>query len=640
MSVKVSVVVPVHNPGPHLDRNIDSLLAQTLPPGEYEVVYVDDGSTDDTPAKLDKLAAAHPHVSVRHLEHTGSLGRARNAGVADARGEFVQFLGDDDGLDRDALRRLHAFATDNDADIVLPKTWGNFKELPHAVFQRTVERCGLADSDVVDVLDAHQLFRRSFLDEHGLRFPEDQSPMADHAFTAAAYCATDRIAVYADHPCYHWRDRNQATRGPGGLHDREAWFDGVAAVIDTFRSALGSGPGLERALRRVYGTDVHGPLLRRIDWADQDQGFDPWYDEARKTLAAHMPSAIGPTMGVFERVASALLERGDRDRLIDWYRIMKSVKASARLERAAWSTDGAIDLAFTARLTWAGGVPVPFARSGDRVCLDPSLAARFDVDPGALDVTAEIAHHTGDLHIVHRQERLRWPCPARFEPTLTDDGDGGLTIAFTATGAVPTEAHGTRERLDRGLWDVQVGLVGFGLSREVRLGADGDPAVEQGLGPAVLGSPARGVIPFFTKPKGELTVDIGKKARLLARHLTGRRIEPIAGARPGLVLDAATSPATAATSAKLIVEDRDGAWYEVPASLRPSAGRWLLELPLSVRGVAPGNGRLFVRLDPGDAPPLLLGDVSIGADGALSPVTVPTTGDNGPASPDSGRSGH
>jgi hypothetical protein len=637
MSVKVSVVVPVWNPGSDLDRTIDSLLAQTLPAGEYEVVCVDDGSTDETPAKLDELAAAHPHVTVRHLPHSGSLGLARNVGVAAARGEFVQFLGDDDRLDRDALRRLHAFATATDADIVLPRPWGNVAELPHALFERTVERCGLADADIVDALVPHHLFRRSFLEAQGLRFPEGGRVMDDHVFTAAAYCATDRIAVYADHPCYHWRSRHQPTRGPGGLHDREAWFEGVAAVMDTFTAALGSGPGLERALRRIYGADVHGPLLRRIDWEDPEQGFDAWYDEARKTLAAHLPPRIGRTMGVFARVASALLERGDRDRLIEWYRIMRSVQAAARLEHAAWSPDGTLDLAFTARLTWAGGVPIPFARVDDRVFLDPSLAARFDVDAETLDVTAEIDAHTGDLHVVHRQERLRHSCPARFEPTLAEDGDGGLTIAFTAAGAVPTEAHGSRGRLDRGLWDVRVGLAGFGLSREVRLGGDREPAVD-GLGPAVLGSPARAVIPFFTRPKGELTVDIGKKARLLARHLTGRPIAPIGGARPALLLDAATAPATAATSATLVVEDSGGAWFEVPASMRPADGRWRLDLPRSVRGIAPGDGRLFVRLDPGDAPPLLLGDVRIGTDGALSPVPVPATGDNGLVS-DSGRSG-
>ncbi len=48
MPVKVSVIVPVYNPGPYIEDCIASLLRQSLPPDEYEVIFVDDGSTDAT----------------------------------------------------------------------------------------------------------------------------------------------------------------------------------------------------------------------------------------------------------------------------------------------------------------------------------------------------------------------------------------------------------------------------------------------------------------------------------------------------------------------------------------------------------------------------------------------------------------
>lgn len=49
MPVKVSVIVPVYNPGPYIEDCLASLLRQSLPPDEYEVIFVDDGSTDATP---------------------------------------------------------------------------------------------------------------------------------------------------------------------------------------------------------------------------------------------------------------------------------------------------------------------------------------------------------------------------------------------------------------------------------------------------------------------------------------------------------------------------------------------------------------------------------------------------------------
>ena len=79
--LKVSVIVPVYNPGSHIDDCISSLLGQSLPPEEYEIIFVDDGSTDETPARLDALAEEHPHVHVRHIENSGWPGRPRNLGI-------------------------------------------------------------------------------------------------------------------------------------------------------------------------------------------------------------------------------------------------------------------------------------------------------------------------------------------------------------------------------------------------------------------------------------------------------------------------------------------------------------------------------------------------------------------------------
>jgi glycosyltransferase involved in cell wall biosynthesis len=58
--LKVSVVVPAYNTGRYVDECAPSLLSQSLGPDEYEVIYVDDGSTDDTLARLQKVAAENP----------------------------------------------------------------------------------------------------------------------------------------------------------------------------------------------------------------------------------------------------------------------------------------------------------------------------------------------------------------------------------------------------------------------------------------------------------------------------------------------------------------------------------------------------------------------------------------------------
>jgi len=94
----LSTVIPVYNTAPWLGRCVDSVLAQGLGAGEHEIVLVDDGSTDASPAICDGYAAAYPgRVRVLHQPNCG-VSAARNAGVAAARGEYVHFVDSDDRL--------------------------------------------------------------------------------------------------------------------------------------------------------------------------------------------------------------------------------------------------------------------------------------------------------------------------------------------------------------------------------------------------------------------------------------------------------------------------------------------------------------------------------------------------------------
>src|ERR1044072_2642798 len=89
MDVKVSVVVPVHNPGDGADACIRSVLEQSMASEDYEVIFADDGSDDGIQQRLATLAAVRPNVRVLHLERTGSPMRGRNVALMVARGEDV-----------------------------------------------------------------------------------------------------------------------------------------------------------------------------------------------------------------------------------------------------------------------------------------------------------------------------------------------------------------------------------------------------------------------------------------------------------------------------------------------------------------------------------------------------------------------
>ena len=95
--MKLSIIVPVYNVEAFLKKCIDSLLDQDLPPAAYEIILVDDGSTDGSGALGDALSAEHGNIRVIHQQNRGLSG-ARNTGIAAAKGEVVQFVDSDDYL--------------------------------------------------------------------------------------------------------------------------------------------------------------------------------------------------------------------------------------------------------------------------------------------------------------------------------------------------------------------------------------------------------------------------------------------------------------------------------------------------------------------------------------------------------------
>ena len=100
----ISVIVPVYNIIPYLPRCVASLQKQTYP--NLEILLVDDGSTDETPALCDQLAEGDPRIRVFHKKN-GGPSSARNLGLEQAAGDYVGFVDSDDYVDADMYERLY-----------------------------------------------------------------------------------------------------------------------------------------------------------------------------------------------------------------------------------------------------------------------------------------------------------------------------------------------------------------------------------------------------------------------------------------------------------------------------------------------------------------------------------------------------
>lgn len=115
----ISVIVPVYNADAHLHRCYQSVKSQTYP--QWELVFVNDGSRDNSGKICDQIAAVDHRVKVLHQKNAG-VSAARNAGIEASSGEMIMFVDADDEITCDCMEVLQHVMIDTNADVVSGRT--------------------------------------------------------------------------------------------------------------------------------------------------------------------------------------------------------------------------------------------------------------------------------------------------------------------------------------------------------------------------------------------------------------------------------------------------------------------------------------------------------------------------------------
>lgn len=113
--MKLSIIIPVYNVEPYLPQTIESVLDQTF--RDFELILVNNGSTDGSGAVCDRYAARDGRIRVIHQENSG-VSAARNAGVAAAQGEYIGFTDSDDIIEQDMYETMVSLAEKYQAEVV------------------------------------------------------------------------------------------------------------------------------------------------------------------------------------------------------------------------------------------------------------------------------------------------------------------------------------------------------------------------------------------------------------------------------------------------------------------------------------------------------------------------------------------
>lgn len=281
---KVTVIIPVHNAEGYVERCVMSVLRQTIGTDRLEVLAIDDGSDDGSGAILDRLALVHPALTVVHQPASGGPSRPRNAGLDRATGEFVFFLDSDDHLGTEALERMLAMAERNGSDVVLGKTVNpGGRHVSPGIFRHSQAKADLFRSEVYYTLNPLKLFRRSLIEEHGLRFPEGMHVGEDQPFVAHAYLHARAISIVADYDCYQWTRRADGSSLTQRGVDYFERLPQTVEVLELIAAHTEPGPGRDHLVARHLQFEV----LKRFN-----KRFSKMRPEEQRRLTAEIKKVL------------------------------------------------------------------------------------------------------------------------------------------------------------------------------------------------------------------------------------------------------------------------------------------------------------------------------------------------------------
>ncbi|MGN0070086.1 MAG: glycosyltransferase family 2 protein [Prevotella sp.] len=201
----ISIIVPIYNMECLMRRCVDSLLAQTFK--DFELLLVDDGSTDGSPAICDEYVLKDKRVCTFHKPN-GGLSDARNYGLARARGTYSIFADPDDWVDPEGLDLLYEKAVETDADVVMSDVWMNdkyrqtYKSLaPEKMDSRSVLKEMICGS--IPCYTCNKLIRTALYKRFGLQYPKGIYGCEDQ-YTLCALMKHEMKVEYVPTAFYHY----------------------------------------------------------------------------------------------------------------------------------------------------------------------------------------------------------------------------------------------------------------------------------------------------------------------------------------------------------------------------------------------------------------------------------------------------
>ena len=326
----ISIIVPVYNMEQYLDRCMQSILQQTY--CRLEIILVDDGSTDTSPAMCEEYAKKDNRVKVIHKQN-GGLSDARNAGLVIASGNYIGYVDSDDWIEPDMYERMYQACVEYNAQIAVCRYFREYKNQTVAggdgsvvpLSRDALLRAYISGDDRFVIYNSvwSKLFHRDLVE--GMVFPKGRNS-EDIMYTTRAFCRVKQ-AVYLDQCFYHYvLDREgsimNATQSERMFRDEiPFWREHITCIKEMVSQQMADLAGYHFQRRLLfYYIDARNAKNREAasrfvaemkkDKSEMDRIYDSGIvsrgDRMRRKLFFLSPPAYAAVVWLYERIVIPL----------------------------------------------------------------------------------------------------------------------------------------------------------------------------------------------------------------------------------------------------------------------------------------------------------------------------------------------
>ncbi len=310
---KVTIGVPIYNSSKLIRNALDSFVQQTMPKNDFEVICVDDCSSDDS---LDVISEYKNKLNLRVLkldENSGGPGKPRNKVIEEAKSEFIFFVDSDDYISENTLLNSYDFAKKNNSDIVLVKMKGvNGRKVPKSMFKKNNSNVDLYTSRLMSALNPLKLFKTKLLVDNNIFFPTNVRSAEDQFFSVKAYVLAEKISILADDN-YYYATKHDGEHMTFTKVEPEGYYQVMCDTMDAiYKYSKEPNKRKDMLAARFINRHFKGRIYNTTIKRTQSQERKKWLDLLHNFIYNHVPVSVDKLVNQETQIRLKLARKNDQ----------------------------------------------------------------------------------------------------------------------------------------------------------------------------------------------------------------------------------------------------------------------------------------------------------------------------------------